>query len=442
MPTKDFFVKMITKDISLEDCILDLIDNCLDGARKVKLAETPGAIINDYSDFYAKIIFNSDGFEVSDNCGGISISEAIDYAFHFGRRSDAPTEGEYSIGLYGIGMKRAIFKMGASIDILSSNTKEAFHTTIDVNEWLNRAPVISPDNFSREDWDFDMEDAAINPDTGTTIKVTQLYPNIASQFNNAEFANSLVRIIDRDYARFLDKGFRISINGVNATGFNFLIKESADFTPTRIHYIDEEVDVEIIAGMRSPPPDDLAPTDRRKETDYDGWYVSCNDRIVIATDKTVQTVWGNDFPVWHYQYNGFIGFALFHSKDPSLLPWKTTKRDVDQSNMVYRRAVGKMKEATRAWINYTNERKINLEKAKILEASATPIKLNETKNSAKLVVPRIAPSEAKVQYSSIQYSKPSSELKKVKELLGNAVMTNYRAGEKTFEYFLENESEE
>ena len=32
MPTKDFFVRMITRDISLEDCILDLIDNCLDGA--------------------------------------------------------------------------------------------------------------------------------------------------------------------------------------------------------------------------------------------------------------------------------------------------------------------------------------------------------------------------------------------------------------------------
>ena len=33
-PTKDFFVKMITKDIALEDCLLDLIDNCIDGARR------------------------------------------------------------------------------------------------------------------------------------------------------------------------------------------------------------------------------------------------------------------------------------------------------------------------------------------------------------------------------------------------------------------------
>lgn len=31
-PTKQFFVSMLTRDISLADAILDLLDNCLDGA--------------------------------------------------------------------------------------------------------------------------------------------------------------------------------------------------------------------------------------------------------------------------------------------------------------------------------------------------------------------------------------------------------------------------
>src|SRR4051794_40593306 len=31
-PTKRFFVRMITRDITLDDCILDLIDNSVDGA--------------------------------------------------------------------------------------------------------------------------------------------------------------------------------------------------------------------------------------------------------------------------------------------------------------------------------------------------------------------------------------------------------------------------
>jgi len=31
-PTKQFFVSMLTRDINLADAILDLLDNCLDGA--------------------------------------------------------------------------------------------------------------------------------------------------------------------------------------------------------------------------------------------------------------------------------------------------------------------------------------------------------------------------------------------------------------------------
>lgn len=33
-PTKDFFVTMITRDILLRDCIFDLLDNSIDGARR------------------------------------------------------------------------------------------------------------------------------------------------------------------------------------------------------------------------------------------------------------------------------------------------------------------------------------------------------------------------------------------------------------------------
>jgi hypothetical protein len=137
-PTKDFFVRMITKDISLEDCILDLIDNCLDGARKVKHSQNAVARVDDYSGFEASVSFSEQGFVIEDNCGGIKISEAIDYAFHFGRRPNAQTDEEYSIGLYGIGMKRAIFKMGNKIEIYSSTAQEAFRTKIDVNDWLGK----------------------------------------------------------------------------------------------------------------------------------------------------------------------------------------------------------------------------------------------------------------------------------------------------------------
>ena len=44
-PRKNFFVQMFTKDISLEDCVLDLIDNSIDGfirSRHLRLSEIAG----------------------------------------------------------------------------------------------------------------------------------------------------------------------------------------------------------------------------------------------------------------------------------------------------------------------------------------------------------------------------------------------------------------
>ncbi len=248
----------------------------------------------------------------------------------------------------------------------------------------------------------------------------------------------------RDYAQFISKGFAIFINGKRIQGFPFTIREGADFKPIRAEYTDETgVEVQIIAGMTGSPPDDLQPTERRAETDYYGWFVLCNDRVVIASDKTDQTVWGDgDFPNWHYQYNGFIGVASFHAKDPNLLPWRTTKRDVDGSNAAYRRAIEKMKDATRPWIRYTNDRRADIGDAKRREALATAKPLFEADINPKFEVPRVTGTAERVSVSSIQYQKPTSEIAKVKKLLGNLRMPNSRVGEKTFEYFLKNESED
>lgn len=444
-PTKDFFVRMITKDISLEDCILDLIDNSLDGVRKIKSATEPTAAIDSYAGYWAHIQFDARNFQIQDNCGGISISDAIDYAFHFGRRSDAPPEDGYSIGLYGIGMKRAIFKMGNNINIYSSTDREAFRTNIDVNEWLTRQPVSSADgSVVSDDWDFDMDAADLIPATGTLIGVSNLHSDTSSQLGNPTFENGLARIIARDYAQFLMKGFEILLNGKRIHAFQFTVRESNDFRPVHVRYLDESgVEVELIAGMAGLPPDDIQPQERSSETDYYGWFVLCNDRVVVASDKTDMTVWGDsDFNVWHFQYNGFIGVLSFTSKIARLLPWTTTKRDVDRTNPIYRRAVERMKDATRPWIKYTNDRKADLGAAREREAAATARPLFQTSANNQFKVPIVVSVAPHVAYSSIQYRKPTSEIAKVKKMLGNQWMPNYEVGVKTFDYYLSNESED
>ena len=119
-PTKAFFVRMLTRDISAEDCILDLIDNSIDAAWAATHA-TPKTLEvgRKLAKYKIQLTINKDHFVVSDNCGGISLDDAANYAFTFGRDS---LEGrtDYSVGVYGIGMKRAIFKLGTNILVRST----------------------------------------------------------------------------------------------------------------------------------------------------------------------------------------------------------------------------------------------------------------------------------------------------------------------------------
>ena len=157
---------------------------------------------------------------------------------------------------------------------------------------------------------------------------------------------------------------------------------------------------------------------------------------------TERTVWGNEgFPVWHYQYNGFMGMALFNSSDPNLLPWTTTKRDVDESSPLYRRAVSKMKEATRPWIEYTNQRRADLESAHTRERATVSVPVFKVQESTGLKVPD-APNKPRLQMANISYQKPLADVNKVRKALGRGNMTYRAVGETTFEYFADNEVEE
>ena len=73
-PTKDFFISMLIRDVSLKDAIGDLVDNCVDGARSI----SPDY----YSGFSIEINFDEQGFTIKDNCGGIDIKLEKTFQLH------------------------------------------------------------------------------------------------------------------------------------------------------------------------------------------------------------------------------------------------------------------------------------------------------------------------------------------------------------------------
>lgn len=439
-PSKGFFVHMLTRDISLEDCILDLVDNSIDGAWAHATAE-PNVLIADaaLSAYRVQIDFDEESFSIVDNCGGITLDNAADYAFTFGRRPDQEPEG-FSVGVYGIGMKRAVFKVGERINIRSSylvgNTTESFQVPIDVREWLDRDSQPETDSLRvPPSWDFDIEDTEPLPEPGVEIRIDELKPETATRLGDATYARTLRRILGRDYMLPLMRGLQISVNGVEVSGDRIDLRQGDGFAPMRTRYEDEDVAVEIVAGMVAPPPDDTDPDESEKRSNSaSGWYILCNGRVVLAADTSPLTGWGVDLPQWHRQYSGFVGLALFSAEKATNLPMTTTKRSVDTSAAVYRRALTRMFEPTRAWITYTNTRKADLDNAKAKEGQASSTGLVEVEQRPTFEVPSLAVPATRARVGNINYAMPLKRIRALAKGLGDSTLTYRDVGIKSFEH--------
>jgi hypothetical protein len=449
-PTKAFFVRMLTRDISLDDCILDLIDNSIDSAWQHAGVRptvfTPGELLKRYR---IEIEFDEASFRISDNCGGISLDNAADYAFTFGRKDDTdesssantesdpsededpdsdPSSTDYSVGVYGIGMKRAIFKIGNDITITTTHSDgssvDSFAVPIKVQDWL--ADKTTP-------WDFDIVPADQLSAPGVVIDVSDLNEESQRRFADPAYEQTLISdVLRRDYMIPLMQGLTILVNGKEVGYRPISLLASKDFAPLRETIEDGQVTIEIIAGMHAAPPDDNEPDGSRQDRDS-GWYVVCNGRVVLAADRTSSTGWGlKGFPQWHGQYSGFIGIVLFSAADPSLLPMTTTKRNVDVSSAVYQRTVNQMMKPTRSWIDYTNVRKTAIERAKELEGSAKPIEASSVTENSSVVLPKITTKRTRV--ANVNYSVPLTRMKSLAEALGDVGMSYRDVGVASFEY--------
>ena len=422
--SKQFFVHMITRDISLADCILDLVDNSIDGARRVLNAEKKG--VEDLSGFEITIGASGKQFSITDNCGGMSSELAINKAFHFGRPPGTEAT-ENGIGLYGIGMKRALFKIGEKITVRSVTKDESFGIAIGVPEWEKL-----------KEWTFQLDRIERNGfSPGTKIVVDSLCAPTARDIADSSFLSLLHKFLSRDYSFFLEQGLKIVLNDTPVVGHGYTLRSSDEIQPINYSFEEDGVRVDIVAGMAVVPDDNDLPSIDVSKMDYYGWFVVCNDRVVIAADKSTKTVWGNDtFQTWHPQYNGFMGIAFFSSEDPDKLPWSTTKRDVDQLNPAYRRAVAKMKTATSEYIQYSNDRKRSLDKAKEAELKAVSVNVRTLPTAVKMSVPRYTPVDDSIQVS---FPAKKSDVKRAGKALGSESMPATKVGAKAFEYFLKNE---
>jgi hypothetical protein len=320
-PSKEFFIEMITKDINLDKAILELIDNSIDGLRRSKMKINNGKI---------SITIDDDLFSIEDNCGGIPLGLAKGYAFKFGRPKDIDPiyNVESTIGRFGIGMKRTLFKIGKIINIKTKSSTDSFDVNILVNDWIK----------DQKDWNFEYIDGT-KDSIGTIIEITDLYIDISRQLNEQFFINSLRDRIESTFNEFIKQGLEIIIkHGQEIIYTNTNISErenelvdSNELPPIVKQYEYKNVKVKLIAAFSKKVED--GKYDLKKA----GWNIYCNDRLIIEKDKSELTGWGVDgHPQFHPELNRrFRGFCYLESDNPNDLPWNTTKTQLEANHPVY-----------------------------------------------------------------------------------------------------------
>jgi Histidine kinase-, DNA gyrase B-, and HSP90-like ATPase len=204
-PEKRLFISLLTRDIPLADAFLDLIDNSLNSALaahagRLKDAQSYISLLEsnkqkaDPTEIHLTV--GNGSVVIEDFSGGISFVSARDHVFQFGRGKEKRDSSD-RLSVYGVGLKRAIFKIGNHIKMVSNHRDGGFSTDLKVDKW---------EEDPRQPWVIDISQLPPGPaKVGTKIEIKELYSEVKNRIGDGLFIDELKTKIQRTYEFYLNK---------------------------------------------------------------------------------------------------------------------------------------------------------------------------------------------------------------------------------------------
>ncbi|HIE1783768.1 TPA: ATP-binding protein [Pseudomonas aeruginosa] len=338
-PSKEVVVNSLTRDIAIDACIFDLIDNSIDAARdtifKLDQRLDKDSPPESYEKYKIKIDMDGVGISISDNCGGISSKLLEASALRFGERSSH----NLGIGVFGVGLNRAIFRIGKFTDIETDTGTERCQLEIKTDDYLKS-----------KNWSLPALKMPSQGRVGTIIRTTGLSSETSSLFADAEWVRNLRRETGIRYGKLIEKGLEIIINNEPVEAHVVELRKDNPYGNDSKFFRVANTTVYIEAGQHkrhrfSAEPDYNKDENAGLTSEY-GWTIYCNERAIVISDKSWKTGWVKKF---HSEFYGFVGNVYFTNPNPSELPWNTTKTDVDLNNSAYQYALEDMRKFVDKW---------------------------------------------------------------------------------------------
>ncbi len=428
-PEKRLFISLLTRDISLADALLDIVDNSINAALEPLAEQLRTA--SDYQKLLASnrkpkvqisLQISPSKITIIDTASGISHQNAKDHVFKFGRAAgDADKNDRLSV--YGLGLKRAMFKCGNLIKIASNHKDGGFDLKLNAKEWARKSEL---------PWQFEITTREpTRENLGTTIAISELYDDVARRLDDGLFVEQLQDRLMRTYSFFIGRVVDIEVNGKKIERENLEI--GANHTSQK--FVTGKVSCFVTAGIAAASGAGFR--DRNA-----GWFVFCNGRAVLFADKSATTGWSNaGLPIFQPKHRPFLGTVFFVSTDPEALPWTTTKSSINEESVVWQEAKRHMVTVGRAVIGYLDQRYTEsggeLEPTDLQGAAGARMSVLSAAVARERSFSQ--PRKPSPTTTKVQYDAKVQDVKRVAAYLRRPSMTGSEVGRYTFRHFLENE---
>lgn len=341
IPTKThsgFLENTLTQDITTLEAIYDLIDNSIDAARRDifkngNFVSDIYGMPKDYGGYCVNIAVDEKEISINDNSLGFSKNDLENRSFIVGE----PSNHEFGIGQYGIGLKRALLKIGEKYSLITDDSKDRF-----IIDFSNKDIVGDKDFITSKVMKSQNEKS-------TTFIIKDLRSNILPDIQSEAWYKNAIKGISQRYTIYLEKGLKINIKyfekqKIDIDSVLVKIRKNSRFKPFMKSYdLGSGVTAIINAGIHYrylfPEENNYSRSNTSKISNEFGIYIICNDRIIVSHSTESIHGWKTK---WHNEYNGFICIVRFISKDPSLLPMNTAKTAITVDSAIFLDAASKI----------------------------------------------------------------------------------------------------
>ncbi|WP_010630031.1 ATP-binding protein [Halomonas sp. KM-1] len=338
----DYAHTIITRDINCRECILDLIDNSIDSARRA-IVSSSGRVDHtglpvDYSGYEISVGLKNNSFYVEDTCFGISPEEIENRLLVIGK---LPRE-RLSIGSFGVGLKRALLKIGKTYSISTSYEGNAYRLIFSSEDLIDSGMPIYAKKLTDQ-----------SNESFTQVVISDLTESANREIlESISWQTEIIEEIGVRYGVFIKKGLVIKYNNIPVKPLCPSVKKFKTIEVQRdiISSVPGDVVVKIEAGLhekylfKDPASPDL-PIENKELTSEYGWYFVCNDRVIKKACIEESFGWAKR---WHPEYYGFVGWVFFTGAADDL-PWNTKKTDIDPNSEVFEAIKSKLKNYATAY---------------------------------------------------------------------------------------------